>query len=360
MSRRISLVVATYDRAGPLDTLLGCVARQSLPPTEFEVLVCVDGSRDRTPEVLEAWRRRGAFQLEVLEQENQGQAAARNRAMAKALSPRVAVVDDDMDLSGDFLAEHLRAADEDPEHIAVLGKVVPQEGWRSKPLYEQVREQAQLELHRRLEAGEPANATAFITQNVSVPTRLALALGGFDPTLRLSEDLEFGARLERGGARFVFAPAAWAIHRSDIGSYHRWERRQFDYGTSALRIWERYGRDPYLHPLRNLVNGHRWNRAAVTLFSPSARRTWLGSRSFRLLGGLLLRLGLRGPAVATHKAILAVQYHHGLGRTLGSWSALRAMAEEYRARTDRPLQPTGQGMTTASASAAVSPGDSRR
>jgi len=343
---RISLIIATYNRAGPLDRLLRNVQAQTLSPSEFEVVVCVDGSTDSTPQVLEEWTRQAKFPLLHLTQKNQGQASARHHAIQKAKSQRVVIVDDDMELCPEFLAEHEAAAASDSERTAVIGKVVPQEGWERKPLYEVVREDGMRRLHARLESGEqPPTATAFVTQNVSMPRKLYLDVGGFDPSLRLDEDRELGMRLERGGGKLVFAPKAWAVHRSDIGSYEKWERRQYEYGKYAVQVWEKYGRDPYLHPLRNFVNGSRGNRWAVKLLSRTAVTGSSGSQALRLLGGVLQKAGLWSPAVATHKAILAVQYHLGVKDALGSWAALAQSAEQFSQSPDRPREPTGRGVT---------------
>jgi glycosyltransferase involved in cell wall biosynthesis len=345
-SRRIALIVATYNRAGPLDRLLGDVSRQTLDPALFEVVVCVDGSEDRTPEVLASWKAQARFALESMTQKNQGQAVARHQAILASTGQRSVIVDDDMELCPGFLEAHLSAGDEDPERTVVIGKVVPQEGWEKKPLYEAVREQGMMRLHQRLESGEqPPSATAFVTQNVSVPRALYLEVGGFDPSLRLDEDRELGMRLERAGGQLRFAPNAWAVHRSDIGSYEKWERRQYDYGKYALQVWRKYEQDPYLHPLRNLVNGSQLNRVAVQWLS---RWDWAargGSSVLRRLGNVLARGGFFDAGLATHKAILAVQYHLGVKHAVGSWSSLEQLAREFKETPGRPREPTGRGHT---------------
>ena len=89
----------------------------------------------------------------------------------------------------------------------------------------------------------------FATGNVSMPRALYFRAGGFDPTMPLDEDRDLGVRLERAGGVLIFGKDAWAVHRSDMGSYEAWERQQYEYGIVAVRMWEKYGRDLYLHPL---------------------------------------------------------------------------------------------------------------
>jgi len=344
-SKRISLIVATYNRAGPLDRLLTHVQGQTLAHDAFEVVVCVDGSKDRTGEVLEGWKQRAGFSLVTLAQENRGQSVARHRAIERASAQRVAIVDDDMELCPEFLAAHLECAQANPERALVIGKVMPEERWREKPLYEAVRDDAMQRLHQRLESGEQVpSATAFVG-NVSAPRQLYLDVGGFDASLRLAEDRELGMRLERAGGQLCFAPAAWVIHHSDIGSYEIWERREYEYGKYAVQVWEKNQRDPYFHPVRNFVNGNPANRAAVKILSRWDVTAKQGSRLLRTVGNVLQRMGWIDPALATHKAILSVQYHLGVKHALGSWDALQESANQFRADPQRPDQPTGRGAT---------------
>ena len=113
-----------------------------------------------------------------------------------------------------------------------------------------------------------------------------------------------------------------------------------EYGRSGVYIYEKLGRDVRAHPLRNLVNGSRMNGAAVHALCWSDGLTYTGIEGLRLTGSVLQRLGLTAPAVATHKAILALAYHLGVKDALGSWAlVLDASARSRRRlklRTRRP------------------------
>jgi glycosyltransferase involved in cell wall biosynthesis len=337
MAPEISLVIATYDRAGPLARVLEDVERQTLDASAFEVVVCVDGSTDTTAQVLQAWTERARFRLVTLQQENRGQARARDNAIRHAAGARIAIVDDDMELSESFLEEHLRAAAHDPERLVVLGKITADDAPEGKPLYEALRDEHMLRGHPQFESGaKSVDARGFATGNVSMPRTLYDAAGGFDPAMRLDEDRDLGVRLERAGGRLVFAKDARAVHRSDMGSYEVWERQQYEYGAVAVRIWEKYARDPYVHPLRNFVEGSVANHVAVRLLSRWDWSARAGSRVLRRTGECLDRTGMHKPALATHKAILAIQYHLGVKHGLGSWSALLAAARDFEQSANRP------------------------
>jgi len=342
----IALVVATLNRKERLAALLTSLCAQTIACHRWELWIAVDGSEDGTLPLLEHWQGRRLLPLQYFFQENAGQAQARHAAILRSRAPRIAVVDDDMEVCPGFLDQHLAAGQSDPEQAVVIGKVVPRPRWRRYPLYSAVVEQSTLELHNRLEHGLQApSATAFVTQNVSFPRSLYFQAGGFDASLRLDEDRELGLRLERAGGRFVFAPLASATHHSDVGSYHTWEERQYEYGHYAVRVWEKHGRDPYVHPLRNYVTGSRLNHWTVNLYVPSERRTHCACRLLRLAGTVLHGLRLDRPAIATHKGIRTLQYHLGVKHAVGSWARLRELAESYANDSKSPATPTGRGET---------------
>jgi GT2 family glycosyltransferase len=341
--RRVSLVVASYKRPDALATLLASLERQTLPRSRYEVAVVVDGIDEFEPqyrEVLENGLRRAGLPLCWEFQKNAGQSVARNRGIAATRAPHVIIVDDDMDLVPSFLAEHL-AGLESGARTVVIGNVLPEEGWERQPLYEAVRTKAMLELHQEL-AGRwrPAQASAFVTQNVSLPRDLYHEVGGLDEKLRLGEDTELGMRLELAKARFLFAEGAAAVHRSRVGSYETWLRRQIEYGRNSVYVHEKLGRHPRTHYLRNLVNGSRLNALAVHALCWSDEATRAGIFALRWLGEGLHRVGLVELGIATHKAILAIAYHHGVKQQLGSWSRLLEAKRAFRELPGRPLDPT--------------------
>jgi glycosyltransferase involved in cell wall biosynthesis len=342
----IALVLATYNRAKPLARLLGALERQTLSRSEWELVVAVDGSKDDTEEVLTRWTARGTLPLQFFTQDNAGQSVARHKGILRASAEHVIVIDDDMEVCPEFVAEHLAASRTRPGQAVVIGKVVPEKHFMRKPLFTAVQEHYLLLLHRQLERGSlTPNASAFVTQNVSFPRALYLGVGGFDASLRLDEDRELGASMERAGGTFVFAPRAWAIHHSDVGSYEKWARRHYEYGKYAVQVWEKHGKSPYLHPLRNLVDGSRINRALVKLVCPEPRRSELAEDALRSLGRLLQGLRVSEPAIYTHKGIQAVLYHRGVRDALGSWHAVEEMERAYVATPNRPHAPTGRGVT---------------
>lgn len=324
-------------------TLLASLERQTLPRDAFEVRVVVDGRDEHEAAYRALFEQAAAHGLPLFFefQDNAGQSVARHRAIVASAAPWICVVDDDMDLVPGFLAAHLAALEAGGPRTAAIGRVIPEEGWQQQPLYEAVRTRAMLDLHEGLARGTlRAQQSAFVTQNVSLSRASYLEVGGFDEQLRLGEDLEMGVRLLEAGGHFVFVDGAAAIHRSRVGAWSTWLSRQVAYGHSAVYIYEKHGHSAATHPLRNLVNGSRLNALAVHTLCWSDGLGRGGIAGLRAVGQGLQRVGLVSPAIATHKAILAIAYHLGVREALGSWSAVLTEARAFAARPDRPPDPT--------------------
>ena len=75
----VSVAIATYNRLSLLEELLERFDQQTLPASQFEVIVVDDGSSKPVRETLE--RKSHPFSLRVIEQYNAGAAAARRAAI---------------------------------------------------------------------------------------------------------------------------------------------------------------------------------------------------------------------------------------------------------------------------------------
>jgi GT2 family glycosyltransferase len=340
---RITVVVASYKRTDALQTLLTSLMTQTLPASRFDVSIVIDGRDEFEPayrEILERAQRQVPFALRFEFQPNAGQSVARHKGIAAATTPWICVIDDDMELLPQFLAAHLAALQAGGAKTVVIGRVIPEPGWEQAPLYEAIRTSHMLEWHDALGRGRQPGGYTFVTQNVAFGREFYLEVGGFDPRLRLAEDSELGLRFEFAGGRFVFAGDAAAIHHSRVGSYQTWLRRCLEYGEMGVYVYEKLGRDPRAHPLRNLVKGSRLNSAAVHAVCWSDALARSSITALNVTGGVLQRVGLKAPAIATHKAILAVAYHLGVKKALGSWRQVLESERAFAASPDSPGDPT--------------------
>jgi glycosyltransferase involved in cell wall biosynthesis len=346
--RAITVVIATYQRPEALATVLRSLACQTLDRARYEVVVVVDGIDDHEMEYRRVLRDAINQGLPITYdfQPNSGQATARHRAILQASGRWVCVVDDDMELLAHFLDEHLTALEDGGDRAVVIGRVIPEAGWESSPLYEAVRTKHVLEWHEALSRGDVDSwGIGLITQNVSFARDFYLSIGGFDPQLRLAEDSELGLRFEFADGRCVFSPEAAAIHRSRVGTYETWLRRCVEYGRLAVYIHDKHN-DPRTHPLQALVYGNRLNAALVLSVCWSNHLARAAIVGLHQLGNALQRARLTGPAIATHKAIQAIAYHLGVKAAIGSWRAVIDRALEFRRSGNHTGGATARSRTT--------------
>jgi glycosyltransferase involved in cell wall biosynthesis len=107
---RLSLAVTTHERPDALAAVLESVLAQRRAPDEL--LVADDGSGSATGAVIADCARRAGFPLRHVRQEHEGfrPSRLRNRAIAAATGDYLVLIDGDMVLHRDFLADHCHVA----------------------------------------------------------------------------------------------------------------------------------------------------------------------------------------------------------------------------------------------------------
>lgn len=107
---RFSIIVPVYNVEDYLDTCLKSILAQSF--TDYEVIIIDDGSTDNSKKILDELifnlPKNKAKQFKVFSQKNQGQSAARNKALNIACGEYVGFIDSDDILDGNYIRELLR------------------------------------------------------------------------------------------------------------------------------------------------------------------------------------------------------------------------------------------------------------
>jgi GT2 family glycosyltransferase len=320
---RASVIVATYDRKGPLARLLATLANQTVPRDDYEVIVVDDGSREDVTPVVSAFAK--AMQVSVLRQENSGVAVARQRGVERARGEIVIFLDDDMLAAEDFVAQHL-AAHEGRADRVVMGELLPDAKLAEMPLFERYHAyQLEKAARRYAEAGTFAGHDVY-TGNLSLPRALFFRAGGFDPGFHL-EDVELGVRLEKAGAKFVFSREVASVHASDHTSLEKWLARSVRDGRDWVRLVRK-------HPSVRDANPWRFLAAANPLSRPFFVAAVLVPAAAPALGRLVFRGAARANALGLGRATLSamtlvygIQYFGGVREETGS---LRQTFEAYR------------------------------
>lgn len=331
----LSVVVATYNRAAAVERLLRQLATQTLPAATFEVVVVDDGSAEPAEPRLRALVL--PYTLTVVTQPNGGPAAARHHGALRARGEVLVIVDDDMLVEADFLEAHLAAHPPGSRNV-VLGWIRQAPGI-AMPLFE--RYQASL-LDRQAANLRAGRATLcgsnLYTGNVSLRRDEYLAVGGFDPAFRLSEDAELGLRLERAGCAFHFSERAASLHASDHASLAGWVRRSIAYGAADSRMAEKHPDLPGADPWRFLflVNPMSRPMLLASALAPGIGRAL--ARVAMAIARVFAAVGLERVALAGATLVYGLLYFVGVGEHAGSrHGVLRGLARHLRGRRDDEL-----------------------
>ena len=122
---RLSLVIATYNRAEQLMVTLDSVARQSLPVDMWECVVVDNNSKDDTSECVARFAEsHPELNIVYCLERNQGLSYARNAGVAKAQGDIVAFVDDDERIVEEFVEAYLELFDSKTDAMSAGGKIV--------------------------------------------------------------------------------------------------------------------------------------------------------------------------------------------------------------------------------------------
>lgn len=267
----ISVVIPTHDRVALLGRTLASLARQSVPPDAYEVIVVCDGCRDGTEETLRGVATPHA--LVVCSQPRAGAAAARNRGAARARASLLLFLDDDMEATSRLLAAHLDAQAGIAGGGIVLGSLpTVTDGPPDDVLDVEARLWWTTRMRRWSDPGHRFTARDVFSGNVSVPRPAFELVGGFDEAFvnRAGEDHELGIRLLARRTPIRFARDAAARHH-DRPTVARIVARAAAEGRGDVVIARRHPDVLPALPLGRPVKG----RLARPLWSLGWRAPWL-------------------------------------------------------------------------------------
>jgi mycofactocin system glycosyltransferase len=195
---QLDVVVPAYGAGRLAGCLAALGAGRSLPVTVVD-----DGSPEPAG-LLAAIECAGAKVLRLLE--NRGPAAARNAGLAATTAPIVAFVDSDVEVSVETL-QGLAALLDDPAVAAVAPRIRP--AGSTAPTAAGSR----LDLGDRAGVVRPGSRVSYVPSTVLVVRRAAVeAVGGFDETMRVGEDVDLVWRLAAAGWTVRYAPGFVARH----------------------------------------------------------------------------------------------------------------------------------------------------
>jgi O-antigen biosynthesis protein len=234
-----SVITPTYNRRTVLAQCLDALARQSVRPEMFEVIVVDDGSTDETEQFCHNFQPNYSFQY--LRQLNAGAGAPRRRGVQHACGDYLALFNDDTIAAPELLAEHWKA------HQARTGVRQCVLGDFRFPLTAQDRALTRFLTQSpfffpqaTLQAGEYWEYTYVVTCNLSVKRDAVLSAGSFDAQFRVAEDSDLGLRLSCKGFCVRYVPEAQAIHQHLPFTIPDLIRRATTYGANQLAFLRKH------------------------------------------------------------------------------------------------------------------------
>jgi glycosyltransferase AglI len=180
-----SVIIPVYNDPVGLKETLTSLKHQSIPETQYEIIVCNDGGVEAVSNLCNKYSVR-----EVLITPNKGSYNARNRGIEEAVGDYLAFVDADITVPEHWLECGLMAL-QSADYVG--GPVIINEEEASSPAH-------YYELVTGFKDNESGYTHQFyVTANLFVKRSVFELIGGFDERLRSGGDNEFGNRVYLSG-----------------------------------------------------------------------------------------------------------------------------------------------------------------
>jgi glycosyltransferase involved in cell wall biosynthesis len=201
---KLSVVIPTYNRGQVLPRTLPRIFAQDFPAGDSEVIIVVDGSTDGSVEYLRTLR--SACDCRIIEQQNRGQAAARNAGIRIARGDIVLFLDDDILCESNLFSAHM-AAHRGNDRTLVFGPVLVAPESPPSVATEMTRRRYEKYYGALASCGSLWPDGIRVVPNTSVSRTVICDAGGFDESLfRAHEDIDLGFRLWEAGVTFRYHP----------------------------------------------------------------------------------------------------------------------------------------------------------
>lgn len=219
----ISVVIPTYNRKNILQKCLTAIEQQSFPKEKFEVIVVNDGATDGTSDFLEEFKKSTVLNIKSYQQENSGPAAARNKGILNSHGDIILLVGDDMIMSADFIAKHVKFHRQWPQTgHACLGYIDWSSDIKVNPLMKYITSDGGQQFNwNYVLKQDPENIgyRSFWSSNLSFKKTFSLTHGLFNSMIfrhAMLEDAELGHRLDKAGLVLHFRKGCIVYHEHEI------------------------------------------------------------------------------------------------------------------------------------------------
>lgn len=224
----VSVLICSFNGEKRIGACLKSLSEQTYGKENFEIIVVDDGSTDKTAAISRN------FDVRVIRfEKNKGIPIARNAGLYAAKGEIVVFIDDDC-VADHYWLESLINVFKDETIVAVGGKIVallhttiaerymeatgygnPSREPKSNRsgLVDRLFAYFSTMIYPITMEKNIVNVQSVYTANAGYRKKILLDLGGFDESLKTSEDSDISARIKFNGGRIVYAPNAIVKHR---------------------------------------------------------------------------------------------------------------------------------------------------
>ncbi len=183
---KFSIIVPTYNEEKDIYRTLNALEAVQYP--DYEVLIVDDGSKDKTPEIVEAFAKRSPHFRLLRQPVNRGVSAVRNIGIKEASGDVMVILNADVILPGDFLKRIAPYYKQGKQWVAVVSRVLNRE--KLYPRYLEA-------MHHYIY--QVRKEHWVWTEGFSCTKEAALAVGLFPEAMPgcSGEDVDFGNDLEK-------------------------------------------------------------------------------------------------------------------------------------------------------------------
>ena len=301
---RVAAILPVY-RSAYFAEALRSVVEQSHPATE--IVVIDDGSPERAH--VEQTVRQYSDRVTLIQQENFGAAAARNRGIAATDAEFIALLDGDDVWRSDFLRDQMAmfAADPTLDLVYTDGLIAGDTLLAGQTFMESCPSEGAVTLESLL-----AQRNTVLLSAVVARRRALLAVGGFDASLRRGQDFDLWLRMAANGARMGYQRKVLVVRRLHGANL---SGTAIDELERPLRVLERALERMSLSPEERHVATFRVAELRGMLAREQGKE-YLRSGRFQEARGALRRASTGPGRWKVQLALIALQLAPGLFRRL--------------------------------------------
>lgn len=219
--KKLSLIIATYNRGAKLMITLDSLLCQTLPVDMWEVVVVDNNSTDDTKSLFDAYAVvHHELDLHMVNERVQGVSAARNRGLAESRGEYIVVIDDDEVVVPRFLQDYYDLFESESDVAGAGGRILPR--FESEPP-RWMSSYTERAIAGTLDLGDSRIdfpvGKFFGGGNHGFRRSVLERYGGYDTALGRTgnvslsgEEKELYGRLTAGGERVVYLPEAIIYH----------------------------------------------------------------------------------------------------------------------------------------------------